>query len=80
MLFTKNLDSEDFAMTSLNKQYLSHIKLFQPLKAIKGQIQFWTPLGQGTMNEWLLTLLTDIYIKVSVHLFSVTSKTCLYLM
>ena len=44
IVYTKNQDSADFAMTSLNKHCLSHIRVFQPFKPIKVQIQFRTDL------------------------------------
>ena len=51
VLFAKNQDSADFAMTSLNKQCLSHIRVFQPLKAIKVQIQFWTDVQSTEITQ-----------------------------
>ena len=38
----KNGDIMDFAMTSFNKHHLTNYCVFQPLKAFKGPIQFWT--------------------------------------
>ena len=51
IVYTKNQDSADFAMTSLNKQCLSHIRVFQPLKAIKVQIQFWTDVQSTEITQ-----------------------------
>ena len=41
----------DFAITLFNKHQLTNYWVFQPLKAIKGQIQFWTDIQSTEITQ-----------------------------